>query len=280
MMLVNGAPVDAVSSGDRGFHYGDGVFETFAVSAGCPLLWDGHMARLAEGCGRLGLPLQDRELLRREARHLCDGVSRGVLKLIVTRGDGARGYAPPAHPAPTRVFVTYPWPAHPPEYRAKGIATRLCTMRLGRNRTLAGIKHLNRLENVLARAECAESGLPEGLMLDSDGRLIGGTMSNVYLGVGDRLVTPALGHAGVAGVVRGFLLDAAGEGRLPLRVEADLTAADLQRADELFVSNSLIGVWPVVRIGDDWSRPVGHWARRAQALLAEADATLPATERN
>lgn len=269
MILVNGHAQDHIAVADRGLHYGDGLFETIAVTGGRPRLWERHWRRLSTGCRRLGIAPPDPEILWEEASRVCGGVDRGVLKIILTRGAGGRGYRPVQTGQATRIMATYPWPAYPEANWRQGVAVRVCTTRLGRNPALAGIKHLNRLEQVLARSEWQDPHIAEGLMLDDDGHVIAGTLSNLFIVTAQGLLTPTLAACGVAGIMRSVILDLAAELDIvwqekPLRLE------DLLRADEVFLSNALIGIWPVRRVEQrDYS--VGSLTElldgRLQALL-------------
>jgi 4-amino-4-deoxychorismate lyase len=267
VVLVNGTPADAIGAGDRGLHYGDGLFETFAVCDGRPLCWEAHLARLSAGCRRLRLPQPDVVRLREEAGRACDGLAIGVLKLIVTRGPGGRGYAAPATVQPTRILLRYPWPAHPPADGGTGVRVRVCDTRLGGNPALAGIKHLNRLEQVLARSEWDDPDIAEGLMLDEGGWVVEGTMSNLFMVSRGRLLTPSLERSGIAGVMRRLILAQAAALGLPA-AEASLGLDDLQAADEIFLSNSVIGIWPVRELAGRVFK-VGPVAGRLTQALAE-----------
>lgn len=244
-ILVNGEPRGDISVLDRGFQYGDGLFETIAVHRERLRLWDRHVRRLRDGCRRLAIPGPPDDLLDEEARRLCTGVARGVLKIIVTRGAGGRGYAPPAGDVPaTRVLTIHPWPDYPERYYTEGVAVRVCRTRLADSVLLGGLKHLNRLEQITARSEWHDPSIAEGLMLDHDGHVVEGTMSNVFLVGAAGLITPDVARAGVAGVMRGLILDAAAETGLACTVRR-VTYEELQQARELFLCNSLIGAWPV-----------------------------------
>lgn len=254
---------------DRGLHYGDGLFETFAVSEGIPELWDRHMWRLQQGCDRLTIPLPDMELLRTEAEWLCTGTRQAVLKLILTRGSGGRGYRPPQHPQPTRILSLYPWPDHPQSWRHEGVSVRVCRHRLSVNPVLAGLKHLNRLDQIMARSEWNDSTIAEGLMLDLSGRVVEGTMSNLFLMRDGQLITPDLSQAGINGVMRGLIIDTAADLGIACGF-ADLTLDDLFGADELLLCNSVIGTWPVRRLeGTSYIAP-GSITGKLQEAISEA----------
>lgn len=244
MILVNGEASDCLDATDRGLHYGDGVFETIAIRHGVPQLWQWHMERLAEGCRRLAIPPPDETQLAAECTRLCGAEERAVLKVIITRGSGGRGYRPPTDAKPTRLLARYPWPDYPDV--GEGVRLRLCATPLGCNAALAGIKHLNRLEQVLARSEWDDTSIHEGLMCDTQGYLIEGTMSNLFAVRGGVLYTPDLSGCGVAGVMRREVLRLAGE--LQIAVEfRRITPGELQEMDEVFMTNSIIGIWPVRR---------------------------------
>lgn len=242
--LINGAVTTGLAVTDRGLHYGDGLFETLAVSEGIPELWDRHMHRLQQGCRRLAIPLPDRAILQSEAQRICAGAGQAVLKLILTRGSGGRGYRPPPHPQPTRILSLHPRPAYPAGWQQDGVAVRLCRHRLSQNPALAGLKHLNRLDQVLARHEWDDPAIAEGLMLDGSNRIIEGTMSNLFLVREGQLVTPDLTQSGINGVMRGLIMETAATLGIDC-VLADVTLEDLACADELLLCNSVIGIWPV-----------------------------------
>jgi len=261
-LLVNGEAVAALalSPFDRGLAYGDGVFRTMASRGGKVEFWRQHMAKLAADCAQLGFAAPDEALLMNDARKLLRDVDQAVFKIIVTRGVGGRGYKPPDAPQPLRVMMGAAWPAYGPELAESGVALRLCETRLGLQPKLAGAKHLNRLEQVLARAEWSDPAIHEGLMQDSDGRVIEGVMSNLFVVKDGEATTPDLARCGVAGVTRGLLLESA-------RI-ADISLEEVRDADELFLTNSLIGVWPV-RAFDGRDYAVGPVTRRWAAALAK-----------
>lgn len=254
-LLVNGAPVSSIEVSDRGFQYGDGVFTTLPVRHGIALFLPLHFDRLERDCGRLSIPFPGRDALMPEVHSLCAARPDGVLKIQITRGAGGRGYRPPDQAMPTRVLGIHPLPDYPADLADEGVAVRLCQTRLGINPALAGLKHTNRLEQILARAEWPLGDIREGLMLDADGHVVEGTMTNLFLVSRGKLVTPKLDLCGVAGVMRSVVMEAAAA--LGLRVEETrLVPADLFGADELFLTNSVIGLWPIRRI-ESRDFPVG-----------------------
>jgi len=268
MILVDGREAAMVPVADRGFQYGDGLFETVAVDQGRPLCLDRHLDRLAEGCGRLAIPAPQRTLLAEEAAHVCAGAPRAVLKIIVTRGSAGRGYAVGTDAAPTRVVALHPWPDYPFGARRAGVAVRVCRTTLGRNRSLAGIKHMNRLEQILARAEHTDASIADGLMLDDRGYVIESTACNLFVRH-DRVVrTPDLSECGVAGIMRGLVMEAVRDmSEVEMRV-CPIGGHELHTADECFLSNSLVGIWPVRRIEDRDMRIGSVASRVLEQLLA------------
>jgi 4-amino-4-deoxychorismate lyase len=246
-LLIDGKPADQVPLNDRGLQYGDGLFETLAVTQGSPCLWQRHMARLSRGERALGLPPCDKRLLEQEAHALCAGQDRAVLKIILTRGSGGRGYTPPSPCTPRRIVTIHPWPDYPRRWYDQGVHLGICRTRIGRNSQLAGHKHLNRLEQVLARKECREASLDECLMMDEEEKVICATQCNLFMLRDDTLYTPDLSHSGIAGVVRELVIEIARQLDIPL-VIADLDRNRLMNADAMFVTNSVMGLCPVATL--------------------------------
>ncbi|VVM61284.1 Aminodeoxychorismate lyase [Pseudomonas fluorescens] len=260
---VDGQPADALSLKDRGLAYGDGLFETIAVHNGKPVLLDRHVDRLLHGCQRLAINL-DHETMVAELSAYAHELHDGVLKLIVTRGDGQRGYAPDPSAQARRILQGNPVAAYPAENAQLGVRLFPCVTRLGRQPLLAGLKHLNRLEQVLARAEWQDTEHAEGLMLDLAGRVIEGVFSNVFLVRDGALITADLKRCGVAGVMRAELLFQAEKSGISTQI-TDIPLEQLQWADEVFVCNSVYGIWPV-RAYAALSWPVGPLTRKLQTL--------------
>ena len=264
-MLVNGAPGDSISASDRGLAYGDGIYRTLEARHGTPLLWHWQWQRLAADCAALCLPCPDEALLLAEIASVAGRLERAVVKIVLTRGTGQRGYAMPAACTPTRIVSASAWAGYPPDRAADGIVARWCDTRLAIQPRLAGIKHLNRLENVLARSEWTDPAIAEGLMLDMDGTVVEGTMSNLFVVQNGVLITPPLDRCGVSGAMRACVIDTAANLGLTVR-EGRLLPDDVLAADEAFVCNSLAGIWPLrqleARQWHDW--PL---TRRLQQLL-------------
>ncbi len=242
--LINGVPSDCVAASDRGLQYGDGLFETIAVRRGVPCLWHRHIERLLRGCRILDLPLPPVDRLLDDCLSLIRGRDNAVLKIILTRGSGGRGYAPPADPTPTLILSLHPSPDYSPAWRDDGVALTLCRTPSTENRRLAGLKHLNRLDQVLARKELSADGSVEGLMCDSRRHLIGGTMTNLFLWNDGVLMTPKLDSCGIAGTVRSLVLELARCDGCRVLID-DIHLAQIGRMQGMFLTNAVAGVWPV-----------------------------------
>lgn len=268
MILVDGEVRDGVPADDRGLAYGDGAFETLRVLGGVAPWLARHHARLAATCAALGFVAPESATLAADIARVAEGAPRAVVKVIVTRGSGRRGYAPPAVARPRRIVSTHPWPAHPAANWREGVRLRWCATRLSDQAPLPGAKHLGRLAQVLARAEWDDPSIAEGLMLDGTGGVVEGTASNLFAVVEDVLITPPITGAGVAGVARGWILER-GASFDRGAVERRLMPADLARASELFVCNAVIGVWPVRELAGG-IYPVGPVTTALRdALIAE-----------
>ena len=244
MIWVDGVASAALPADDRGLQYGDGLFETMRVVDGAVPLLDRHLARLEAGCARLGFVVPGATLMRREVQAACAGHAAAVLKLIVTRGSADRGYRAPQAARSRRVLSRHDGGAWPASAATDGIRMRSCATRLAIGGSLAGLKHLNRLEQVLARSEWQDEAIVEGLMLDAEDSVVAGTMTNLFLVEGDALHTPALDRCGVAGIARALVLECAASLGIPV-AERRIARESLDAADALFVCNSVVGIWPV-----------------------------------
>ncbi|MEE4251525.1 MAG: aminodeoxychorismate lyase [Alcanivoracaceae bacterium] len=251
-----------ISSDDRGLSYGDGLFETMRMVSGRIPLWQRHRQRLAEGAARLDIPLPATQLDQHIAGQCASG-GDAVIKVILTRGPGGRGYSVPVEPLPTLLCQRHPL-SLPVEARYRdGLELGVCDIRLASQPVLAGIKHLNRLEQVLARRQVDAAGWHEGLLLGACDEPLELTAMNLFARFADQLWTPALTQAGVAGVMRGYVLDTLAPAMgLTVQVSAG-TLPKLEQADELFACNSVAGILPVRKLAlCCW--PVGEITRAMQ----------------
>ncbi|MDO6563103.1 aminodeoxychorismate lyase [Amphritea sp. 1_MG-2023] len=277
IILINGLSEQSLPVADRGLAYGHGLFETICLNQAKPVAWQAHIERLKAGAQRLAIPLPDNieQLLLEDLSTLLSTRSastvRQVLKITLTRGCGGRGYAVDAETPINRIVQLSAFPVYPDQPADNGITVRLCQSRLAIAPHLAGIKHLNRLEQVLARAEWSTTAIREGLVLDTEGYLVEGTMSNLFWCRDGVLYTPQLDRCGVKGIVREQVVRLAQQQGIPLQ-QGLFTAAALNDADEVFVCNSIIAIWPVIKcIAIDQSQfewSVGPITRCLQSLLS------------
>lgn len=266
-VLVNGMPGTSVSAQDRGLQFGEGVFETIACRGGRPRFLPLHLERLEYGCERLRIPAPNLDEIQAEVLGLARDVERAIIKVQITGGEAvARGYARSGNETATRITIRYPWPHEDPAQLHDGVMARTLSMRLGENPRLAGLKHCNRLEQILARAEvAADPLLAEGILFSSSGNLICGTMTNVFLVRESGLLTPRIDQCGVAGVMRRVVLREARQVGIPAR-ECELRAENLLAADEVFLTNARIGIWPVRALDGRVLTP-GPITRHLQSVL-------------
>jgi len=243
--LVNGEKTDSISVTDRGLQFGDGIFETIRIHQGKPVWWQQHMDRLLDGCHRLRFAdIPDVDTLQQEVTALASDCVAGVLKIIITRGYSNSGYATPADTPANRILFLTPGMRH--QSRAgQGIVMGVCSQRLAGHDSLSGIKHLNRLEQVIARLQCQAEGWDEGVMLDDQGTVIEGTMSNLFIWREDHLLTPSLQKTGFKGLCREIIIALAAENGITVE-QTKLQLEDLTNSSGIFVTNSLIGIWPVI----------------------------------
>jgi 4-amino-4-deoxychorismate lyase len=265
---VNGRQQDWLSVTDRGLQYGDGLFETMAIHDGRVTLLERHMARLGRGLVALGIDLPPALGIAEEIASRVASTNRGVAKLIVTRGAAGRGYQVAARVPASWILALSDWPAHYADLAKQGVTLRLCRQSLALQPSLAGIKHLNRLEQVLARSEWSEPDIAEGLMRDAAGHLVCGTMSNVFIVRRGQIMTPRLDQCGVRGVMREVIMEYAGGQGIGIK-EQTLTLEDALGADELFLSNALFGIWPA-RQFEHREYPKQSLARKLRSGLARA----------
>ena len=244
-MLINGTPSGQISVQDRGLQYGDGVFRTMRVLGGQVLHWPRHYRKLQQDCAALAILCPQDALLFDELQGLIKQHPNGVAKIIITRGmQEKRGYAPATDAKPTRILSITPLSEFPSNFYTQGIKLRVCDLRLSHQPKLAGIKHLNRLENVLAAAEWHDENIAEGVLLDMAGHVIEGTRSNLFMVRAGALLTPDLSRCGVAGIQRERVIELAASHKLSCQI-GQIALAELLVADEVFLVNSIIGLWPV-----------------------------------
>lgn len=247
--LVNGQQAEHISIRDRGFQYGDGCFETVRILFKKPILWSEHLKRLKYACKTLQLSVNF-DLLKSEVAQLIrvNKATNVILKIIITRGEGGRGYAPAVQSDCTRILqlIDYVAPS-----TSSGARVVVCRHRLSSNSFLGGIKHLNRLDQVLASAQIP-ADCDEGLCMDEAGYVIEGCRSNLLFAIDNKLVSPDLSKSGVEGVMLDHLIDEFGVKGIAV-IRRTISMSELKRADEILLCNSVFGVWPIAEIlNEDW----------------------------
>ena len=247
--LINGSFDATISPFDRGFAYGDGIFRTIKMLQGLPENWPLHYQKLVADCAVINIVCPSAELLMSDLQQLFmpdaqTDETGAVAKIIITRGEGNRGYTPPAITAPMRVVTKSDMPTYPEERFSEGVDLIVCETRLAPQPMLAGIKSLNRLENVLARMEWQQPTIADGILLDINNNVIECTAANIFARFGESLITPSLTQCGIAGITRQRIIDLAHTLSLKASIEA-IDLPTLLSADEVIICNSLYGAWQV-----------------------------------
>lgn len=262
--LVNGEISTFIATTNRGLNYGDGVFETMVVNSTRPRRWQAHMDRLGLGCERLGLVMPPQALLLREVQTVSAGLTDAVVKIVLTRDGMGRGYTPPSDGTCTRIVSAHVYPDGIAEIAHEGVKAQVCDLRLALQPALGGIKHMNRLEQILAAAEIRDSNAVEGILLDREDHVISAIAANIFLVTDERLLTPRLDRCGVRGVVRAQILAGFSHRCEQRRIHVDM----LWEADEVFICNTIRGVVPLTAINEK-AFDIGPVTREIQAWLHE-----------
>ncbi len=284
LSLVNGLASDQLNIADRGLSYGDGLFETIQINAGKALLWEDHIQRLERGANRLNIPF-DNQLKQAFTEDFSKLLAvadaedktlsqQSVLKLTLTRGIGKRGYKADPQAVPTRIASLSALPDQ--QFKQQhGIEITLCDTRLARQPLLSGIKHLNRLEQVIARSEWDDEQITEGVLCDTQDNIVECCMSNLFWFRQGVLYTPDLTYAGVAGVVRDKLIALCKQHQLAPIEQGHYPLQHLLEAEQVFVCNSVFNILPVVRISSVLERAeiatfnIGTHTKMLQQLLQQ-----------
>ncbi len=259
MLLINGETQTYLAANDRSVQFGDGCFTTARVVEGKVRFLSDHLARLTLGCQRLMIPWQDESVLVAEMQQLAQDQGNGVLKVIISRGAAGRGYSPLGCDRPVRVISTSTLPAHFAQWQQEGVSLALSPIPLGCNPYLAGIKHLNRLEQVLIRAHLDQMGAQEALVLDSEGWLTECCAANLFWRQGNAVFTPIIDRAGVAGTMRNHIINTLAGSRWSVnevRAKPDVLAD----AEEVLICNALLPLAPV--------RQAGEWHYTSRTLYS------------
>ncbi|MFM2590456.1 aminodeoxychorismate lyase [Vibrio sp. TBV020] len=265
MFWLNGKPADTISLSDRSFQYGDGCFTTMLTREGRIQHWSKHVKRMNACLDLLAIPHPDWHEVENWLNRAVKSDAKAGLKLHISRGEGGRGYSPTQVASPNVTISDFIYPPHYEQWVSTGLELGICRTRLGHNPLLAGHKHNNRLEQVLAKAELDEDGNADGVVLDICDYVVETTMANLFWVKDGTLFTPDLRNAGVSGVMRRLVLEYAEN--LPLESSiGDFKLEDILSADEVFISNSVLGVAPIKRIGTT-SFDIGKMTKRIQEMI-------------
>ncbi len=250
MILVNGVETDYIRADDRGLLYGDGIFETIAVKNSTPLLLSSHLNRLSVSATRLSISGLDLKAVCDDIQQIISktGLTEAIIRITLTRGSGVRGYASLSSESNIIISISQ-FPKSIFEKRDLGVDVITSKLRLYKNPNLAGIKHLNRLDQVLIANETAKVNADEAIVLSEHGFVIEGGKSNIFAVIGGVIVTPIIADYGVAGIMRQQVINAAKMAGYNVE-ERSVKSEELKLAQELFLTNSIIGIWSVKNLDD------------------------------
>ena len=255
--LLNGVATDYLNINDRAVQYGDGIFETILCDKNKLYYWEKHFQRLRLSAEKLNIPCPEESLLLNDITQLLSGAENEeadsyAIKIILTRGTGERGYRYTKNLNPNRIVSLSRVESKYSSLLSNNLlsgALFLCEHQVSINENLAGLKHLNRLENVLARNEWNDaasastqgSEIIDGVMLNANQHVIEGTMSNIFAVKKQQLFTPCLMLSGVNGIMRNVVMELAAENNI-IVTNVNLSLNELLTMDEVFICNSLIGM--------------------------------------
>ena len=249
MFQINGKLTNKISVEDRAVQYGDGVFETIAVKENLLEFWKEHYLRLNKGCKVLKIKCPSELFLKKEINKFVKKIKKKkfILKIIISRGIGGRGYNLPKKAKPTRILGAYNWPNYSKANLKKGIKMDVCKIKIATQPYLSQIKHLNRLEQIIARSEWQGKNISESIMLDFNKNVIEGTMSNIFGVKKNIFYTPEIEFSGIQGVMRNQILKLLKKNKEKYKIKK-IKLKELLNFDEVFVCNSIFGIWPVKQI--------------------------------
>ena len=258
--LINGKFRNHISVNDRGLFYGDGFFETMLwekldeekVNQKKIEYWKQHFERLKKGCDLMKINIPQEKVFLRDIEKILDksihlGLTSGLLKLIISRGVGGRGYKFEKNMKPTIIFLSYPRPTYKKEFYMTGVNVKICQTKLYYHDRLFGLKHLNRLDSVLARSEWDDNNLFEGVFIDNNENIVEGTMTNLFFVKKNKLFTPEIKNTGINGIMRQVVMDNAKIFFEDI-YEKKIHISKLNNFDQMFMTNSVIKVMPVKKL--------------------------------
>ncbi|KZN68703.1 aminodeoxychorismate lyase [Pseudoalteromonas luteoviolacea] len=228
-----------VSHKDRGLNYGDGFFTTVKIDSGALALWDYHLIRLQECEQRLGFPALDYKRLTSQCQEAVKQCQSGFLKVLITRGCGGRGYGVPEKPTPKIIITQGDLPSHYEDWKKNGVSLGYSDIQLGHQPLFAGLKTLNRLEQVMIKQAAQNSLFDDVLVEDIAGNIIESSASNILVVKNGSVFTPKLDMCGISGVYLRYMCSQVEV------TERRIQRQDLVHADAIYICNSLMGLVPV-----------------------------------
>ncbi|MBC3767844.1 aminodeoxychorismate lyase [Neptunicella marina] len=246
MLLVDSNPESQIPTTDRAMQYGDGCFTTILVEQGKPQLFSAHLQRLQNACSRLDITIANWTDIEAACLQKAAAITDGVLKVLISRGSGGRGYLPPQQPLPRVLFSTHELPAHYTSWQTSGIRLGLAKHRLAVSASLGGLKHLNRLEQVLIKTDWPDDKPDDVLVCDHDGFMIESSASNIFWLKNGIWFTPELNNCGVEGVMRNHVAQCFEQFNIPLNI-VKTKVCELESANAVFICNSLMKIVPVTQ---------------------------------
>lgn len=268
MIIINGEFNSLLDISDRSFHYGDACFTTICVKQSRLQLWAKHLERLTNNCQRLGIQFADWSAVLQSAERLIEksGAESAVVKVVITRGRGGRGYSPKEVRWPSYVVSIHSFPSLYTNWHQNGINVGLSSVKLGKQPLLAGIKHCNRLEQVLIKDALDKTEFDDVLVCDFDDNLVESSAGNLFWLTQGQWYTPSLEYSGVEGVMRNCVLDYFAEKNSPVVQVTQNIGANFA-ADEMFICNSLMGVVAINTFNDSTRQRVLSFASEQVKLL-------------
>jgi len=266
-MLINGLESNTINATDRGLAYGDGFFSTIKVEFGQVKNWPLHLTRLKQSANRLFFPKIDWIQLQQEIFSSAKTVAEHphyVLKVMLTRGSGGRGYSAEGCEQVQRIINLSTFPEAYLQWQQSGIAIVQCKSQLGRNKQLAGLKSLARIEQVMIKQELTTLNAVEGLVCDEFGHVIEACSANLFICLDRQWLTPKLDFCGVAGVMRAQIL----EHDLIDVIEKEISLDEVNQASCLFLSNALMGIVPIKQYQDK------HYSKKQLQPITELQVML------
>ena len=243
-MVFPGQTHSSVPINDRGFNFGDGSFTTIAVTNGHCEFLSHHIKRLKDACKVLNIAYNDWQNLKDLLESKSANIHSGVIKIVISRGTGGRGYSPVGANEPVAVVTEHNLPDQYANWQKQGVSVGLSDVRLAHQPKLAGLKHLNRLEQVLVKHELETMAFDDLLVTDNQGGLIESSAGNLFWRKGNVWYTPDLSNCGVEGVFKSVLLEGLNQIDKPC-YQINAKQQLLHQADEAFVCNCLMKIVPI-----------------------------------